>query len=161
MRISLVLVLMSLSFPALASTTPADTFRPTDECHTLGATHMSEDRTGLVVCALNNTGHTEAEVNCDTTEGGCSWKSMSSGDGGASYTVYGGTTCAPGWSVAYTGQIVDPFMTDSGGNAVGSVFCFQGSIEPWGVLVDNHFTALSNFQKYVEYNSIFCAVCVK
>ncbi|MDD5587066.1 MAG: hypothetical protein PHY92_08985 [Alphaproteobacteria bacterium] len=81
---------------------------------------------------------------------------------GGSYTVYGGTTCAPGWSVAYTGQIVNNFMKDgSGGNAVGGAFCFQGSIEPWGVVVDNHFVGLSNFQKYVLYNIISCAVCVK
>lgn len=57
-----------------------DTFRPNDPCDTLGATHMSVDNTGLVICALNN-GVESTSVTCNTLAGGgCTWKSMSGGD---------------------------------------------------------------------------------
>jgi hypothetical protein len=69
-----VLALLCVSFPATAAT--PSSIMPTVSCNELGATHMTDDRTGLVICSLDHTGHTEPVVTC-ASGGGCTWKSMS------------------------------------------------------------------------------------
>ena len=76
MRTRLVLAvfaLMSFSFPAYAATGP---IMPTYDCNDLGASHMSDDRLGLVICALTTASYAPT-VTCGTG-GGCKWKLMSS-----------------------------------------------------------------------------------
>jgi hypothetical protein len=46
-------------------------------------------------------------------------------DGSSSYTAYGTATCAPGWTVAYTGAASAPYIGAGGG--VGSPVCFAGA----------------------------------
>ncbi|MDD5585414.1 MAG: hypothetical protein PHY92_00465 [Alphaproteobacteria bacterium] len=93
-----VLALMSVSFPALATPAPVDTFRPTDPCGTLGATHMADDNTGLVICALNNPVVSTA-VDCTTPAGGgCTWKAMSGG----------GQSMVSGWPDAIKCNVTAP-----------------------------------------------------
>lgn len=64
------LFLLLVARPVLA----VDTFVPGDGCDVLGSTHMSADRTGLVVCSLEM-GSTSSDATCGTS-GGCTWKLM-------------------------------------------------------------------------------------
>lgn len=89
------LFLLILSRPVLA----VDTFVPGQLCDTLGASHMSADLSGLVVC-----GRTIGDSIAICTDGGCVWKAMSGG--GATFTkcqvkhipapTY--PTCPAGWT---------------------------------------------------------------
>ena len=95
-----VFALISFSFPAYAATDP---IMPTYSCNELGATHMSDDRLGLVICALTTASYAPV-VTC-ATGGGCTWKSMSAATGGASCAEM--TYSGPNW-----GNIYVPSGTD-------------------------------------------------
>lgn len=119
-----VLALLSVSFPALAAAPPADTFRPNDPCYTLGATHMSADNSGLVICGLvTGNGATSCASNAD----GCKWKSMtSSGDNSPS-----GTLCGF-WFSSFPSNC-GSCITRFGGPCKGaSIFTWTGGAVPGG-----------------------------
>ncbi|MDD5587294.1 MAG: hypothetical protein PHY92_10155 [Alphaproteobacteria bacterium] len=80
-----VLALLSVSFLTPAVAAIPDDFVPTHACSVLGATHISADRTGLVICGLNTGNTDDPDITCDTG-GGCTWMSMSGG--GVSYSYY-------------------------------------------------------------------------
>jgi hypothetical protein len=71
------LFLLLVARPVLA----VDTFVPGQVCGTLGASHMSADHSGLVVC-----GRTAGDYAETCADGGCTWKAMSGG--GSCYTSY-------------------------------------------------------------------------
>jgi hypothetical protein len=72
------LFLLLVARPVLA----VDTFVPTQLCSVLGATHMSADHSGLVIC-----GRTTGDSADVCTDNGCTWKLMSGG-GSACYDDY-------------------------------------------------------------------------
>jgi hypothetical protein len=106
-------------------------------CDTLGMTSMDGKRDGLVACVRalpDNIG------NC--LDGGCTWKAMGGGGSvGKSYTAFGTTSCAAGWTVAYTGAASAPYVTTGDVGATvcvagaatgsGSIGWFYGAINAW------------------------------
>lgn len=105
------LFLLLVARPVLA----VDTFVPGQLCGTLGASHMSADHSGLVVC-----GRTTGDFAENCGDGGCTWKSMSGG-GGSCYTD----------SALATGLPVGSPCKISG-------FTIKGSEGIWGTCCDGY-----------------------
>lgn len=156
MRYGRIIALMAFGFLLAARPAAAwvDTFVPGDGCGTLGAAHMSADHTALVACTLDYQG----VANDCASGGGCTWKTMSnSGGGGGSYTAYGQTTCASGWTVAYIGHSTTGVI--DGHADLTNVFCanpagISGSEATYNNLLWYRNSILSR-------NMLPCAVCVK
>jgi len=100
---------------------------------------------------------------------GSDWLVLGGGGGGGSYTAWGTTVCAAGWTAAYTGYVTTHFVytasayddptNDYGwawGAGGGSTFCSAASLAAGG-------TSSIFMQSSTNANSgrLSCAVCVK
>lgn len=118
------LVLMSVSFPALA-----EIKMPTYPCTTLGATTMGDDRTTLVACMLTapDSSSTGASCTLATTVGNsCAWKSMSGGGGDVSYPYY----CY--FSANYGTPLCPPSVTMGTQGPCSAGFTVSKDLGAWG-----------------------------
>lgn len=80
---------------------------------------------------------------------------VSAAGAGASYTAFGVTTCAPGWTVAYTGTVLTRTF---GGSSSGDPICVAGYSATGGISFTYGWAASGNSAS----NQVFsCAVCVK
>ena len=84
------------------------------------------------------------------------------GSSGGSYTAFGTKSCAPEWTVAYTGDALATYARASGTNNIaggGGIVCTAG-------LTNTHSDSVIGMKWFTSWgaatqNSIPCAVCVK
>ena len=138
MRIRLVLaalVLMGLSFPALAAINYCNPAAPLNSLFCvnelcdpaqLGASTLDKDHRNLIAC-----------LDDGFAVGRTIWKAMAGGPtasgGSASYTAYGTNVCGSGWTKQYDGVAMTVMVQWANGNTGsggGGIVCKQGGDFP-------------------------------
>jgi hypothetical protein len=109
---------------------------------------------------------------CGTQAQAQTWQKVTVGGGSDSYTAWGTTSCASGYSAAYTGEAITSFLGDSGA-AAGNTICSDTSLshDSFGDGGDSNsgwfdgsgtYSGFSGVGTYmVQHRKISCAVCVK